>query len=180
MRNISDMIEHTIGLEGGYVNDPRDTGGETNWGITARVARANGYAGSMRTLPRETAVGIYRREYADKPGFSAVAEVSPAIGGELFDTGVNMGPHWPSLWLQQSLNAFNNGGRLYADIGEDGDIGPGTLRALKALIEHRGEEGERVILAALNAFQGVRYIELTRRRGANEAFAFGWFKRVML
>lgn len=178
--SIAAAIDRTIGAEGGYSNHAADLGGTTKWGITERVARRNGYMGDMRSLPRDTAVEIYRQEYFVRPGFAGVFEIMPKVGEELFDTGVNMGQAFPSLWLQQCLNAFNNGGRHYPDIAEDGDIGPGTLRALKAYKDMRGAEGERVLLAALNCLQGARYLEITRKRGANEAFAFGWFKRVML
>lgn len=170
------MIEATIGKEGGYSDHPADTGGPTRWGITEAVARRNGYRGDMRKLSRETAVAIYRQVYAINPGFAAVANISPAIGEELFDTGVNMGPAVPSLWLQQCLNGLNDGGRLYPDIREDGDIGTGTLAALSAYLKARGAEGERVMLKALNCLQGARYVELARTRSANEAFLYGWLR----
>lgn len=174
--NIEAMIEATIGKEGRYSDQINDTGGATCWGITERVARKNGYTGDMRQLPREKAVAIYRQEYVINPGFAAVAEISPAIGAELFDTGVNMGPHHPSVWLQEWLNAFNARGTLYPDIGEDGDIGPGTLAALRAYLAKRGPEAEKVMLAALNASQAERYKLLARGRSANEAFAYGWMR----
>ncbi|MAF30365.1 MAG: hypothetical protein CL820_12045 [Croceicoccus sp.] len=171
---IDDMIERTIGHEGRYSNHADDTGGETMFGITKAVARANGYGGPMGQLTRDHAKAIYRRQYADKPGFSSVARVSPAIGAELFDTGVNMGPAYPALWLQQCLNALNSGGTHYADIREDGDIGPATLAALRAFLGRRGDAGERVLLKALNCLQGARYIDLAQRRSANESFLYGW------
>jgi lysozyme family protein len=173
---IDDMIETTIGHEGGYSDHPADRGGPTMWGITERVARRNGYRGDMRSLPRDTAVAIYRNEYAIRPGFAAVAQISAAVAAELFDTGVNMGPAVPSLWFQQVLNALNGGGKLYADIGEDGDIGPATLAAFRAYRLARGAEADAVMLKALNALQGARYIELARTRAANEAFAYGWLR----
>lgn len=174
--SIDAMIEATIGKEGGYSNHPADTGGATMWGITERVARRHGYSGDMRSLPREKAVAIYRQEFAIDPGFAVVAEISPAVGEELFDTGVNMGPAVPSLWFQQILNGLNNGGKLYADIGEDGDIGPGTIAAFKAYRKARGAEADAVMLKALDCMQGARYIDLARRRGANEAFLYGWLR----
>ena len=174
--NINAMIEATIGKEGDYSNHHADKGGPTRWGITESEARRSGYTGDMRVLPRETAVAIYRDKYAIRPGFAAVAEISPAVGEELFDTGVNMGPAVPSLWFQQVLNALNNGGRLYADIVEDGDIGPATLAAFRAYRKARGAEADSVMLKALNALQGARYIELSRTRAANEAFTFGWLR----
>ena len=46
------IIDEIIRKEGGYVNDPADSGGETNWGITVSRARQSGYNGDMRTMPR--------------------------------------------------------------------------------------------------------------------------------
>src|SRR3546814_18026177 len=79
-----------------------------------------------------------------------------------------MGPAVPSLWFQQALNALNNGARLYADIKEDGDIGPATLGAFRAYLKARGAEASEVMMKALNSLQGARYIELSRTRAANE------------
>jgi lysozyme family protein len=176
MKLIERMIEGTIGLEGGYSNNPDDRGGETMWGVTKWVARNNGYLGAMAAMPRDEAVRIYREEYAIKPGFDVVAGVYPKVGAELFDSGVNLGQRWPALWLQMALNAFNQQGKLYPDIGEDGDIGPGTIQALKAFRDARGTEGEEVLLKALNCLQGARYLDLARGRSANESFVYGWLK----
>lgn len=175
---IESMIEATIGKEGGYVNHPNDRGGPTNWGITEAVARRNGYAGDMKALPRAKAVAIYRNEYAIRPGFAAVAEIYPRIGEELFDTGVNMGPARPSIWLQEWLNALNQGGRSWPDLREDGAIGPATLAALKAYKAQRGTEGEVRLLAALNASQGERYKQIARANPTQEAFVYGWLARL--
>src|SRR3546814_13456438 len=85
-----------------------------------------------------------------------------------------MGPAIPALWFQQCLNALNDGGKHYPDIAEDGDIGPGTLAAFRAYRKARGTEADAVMLKALNALQGARYIELAQKRGANESFLYGW------
>lgn len=174
--SIESMIDTTIGKEGDYSNHPADRGGPTRWGITEAEARSSGYKGDMRALPRATAVAIYRLKYAIRPGFAAVAEISPAVGEELFDTGVNMGPSVPALWFQQALNGLNHGGKLYADIKEDGDIGPATLTAFRAYRKARGAEADSVMLKALNCLQGARYVDLARGRAANEAFLFGWLR----
>lgn len=176
---IEAMIDATIGKEGGYVNHPADRGGPTNWGITQSVARANGYKGDMRNLPRATAVAIYRQEYAIKPGFAAVAEIFPRVGERLFDTGVNMGPARPSIWLQEWLNALNQGGALWPDLREDGAIGPATLSALRAFKAKRGAEGEIRLLAALKGDQAVRYKQIARANPSQEAFVYGWLGRAL-
>lgn len=173
--SIDAIIDATVAKEGGYVNHKDDTGGETMFGITAAVARANGYNGAMRDMPRASAIDIYRRQYFEKPGFAAVAVISPAIAEELFDTGVNMGVAYPRRWLQEWLNALNRGGKDYADIAEDGVIGPGTVGALGRLIAVRGRAAaESALLKGLNCSQGARYLDLARNRTANESFLFGW------
>ena len=174
--SIDTLIENVIGREGGYSNHPSDRGGATMWGITERVARKHGYKGDMRALPRATAVAIYRQDYAIDTGFAAVARINAAVGEELFDTGVNMGPALPSLWFQESLNIFNLQGRLYPDIKEDGDIGPKTLATFQTYLNVRGPDAEQVMLRALNSSQGERYEMLARSRPANEDFVFGWFR----
>lgn len=171
---IDDIIAGILKAEGGYSNDPRDTGGETNWGITIATARANGYSGSMRDMPRDAAVEIYRKRYVVGPGFDKVALLSPAIAAELVDTGVNMGPKVAGAFLQRALNALNNQGRDYHDMIVDGQAGPGTRAALDAYLRKRGKLGETVMLRALNALQGERYIALAEGRATNEAFTFGW------
>jgi len=175
---IADIINGVLAAEGGYVNDPADRGGETNFGITVATARANGYEGAMRDLPRDTAFDIYYRQYVKAPGFEAVSYVSMPIAGELVDTGVNMGPSVPSKWLQRCLNALNRQGSDYADIGVDGDIGEKTINALRIFISKRGAEGEARLLKLLNALQGARYLELAEGRAANEAFLYGWLARI--
>ena len=53
---VESMIDALIEREGGYSNHPADKGGPTCFGITEAVARAHGYAGAMRNLPRDEAV----------------------------------------------------------------------------------------------------------------------------
>lgn len=177
----TDLFDRRLGdevvrKEGGYVNDPRDSGGETNWGITVAVARANGYAGRMRDMTRAEALRIYKRLYFVKPGFDQVAATSEPIAAELFDTGVNMGVKRAGEFLQQALNGLNNGGKLFADVDEDGVVGGGTRRALAAYLKVRGAEGEKVLLKALNVLQGAYYIDLARRRPKDETFLYGWLR----
>ncbi|MDS6781526.1 hypothetical protein NXF52_25520 [Klebsiella pneumoniae] len=175
-----EIFNSILGKEGGYVNNPNDKGGPTNWGITQSVARAHGYTGDMRNLTRQQALDILEADYWTGPRFDQISEMSPAIASELCDTGVNMGPAVAAKFLQRVLNVMNNQGRLYADIVADGQIGPRTIVALRSYLSARGDTGIAVMLKALNSLQGARYIELSEQRAANEAFTFGWFNRVAL
>jgi lysozyme family protein len=173
--NVDRLIDALIEREGGYVDHPADKGGPTCFGITEAVARANGFAGSMRRLPREEAAAIYRRLYWFRPGYDQIASRSAAISGELFDTGVNMGPAVATTFLQRALTALNRNAHYYPDLVPDGRIGAQTLAALDAFLKVRGRaSGETVLLRALEALQGERYLRLAERRPANEAFLYGW------
>ena len=92
---------------------------------------------------------------------------------ELFDTGVNMGPPVAASFLQRALNALNRGATDYPDIVVDGRIGPATLEALDRFLATRPAGGE-VLVKAVEALQGERYLSLAERRPANEAFLYGW------
>ncbi|GBH29034.1 glycoside hydrolase family 108 protein [Sphingobium xenophagum] len=172
--DILTLIDDVIAREGGYSNHPADRGGPTNWGITQAVARDNGFVGDMRALPRATAVAIYRRIYWDQPGYAFVAEMAPSVASELFDTAVNMGVGTATGFLQRALNALNRNQRDYPDLTLDRAIGARTLGALRAFRALRGKAGEAVLLKAIEAMQGERYIALAENRPANEAFLYGW------
>ena len=144
--------------------------------------------GPMAELPHEEAVAIYRRLYWLRPKFDQVAVRAPRIAAELFDTGVNMGPAVAVTFLQRALTALNRNGGDYPDLVPDGRIGERTLAALDAFLAARGASpeagldradqqgtfGETVLLRALEALQGERYLRLAERRPANEAFLYGW------
>lgn len=172
--DIDTLIDQVIDREGGYVNHPADRGGPTVYGITQAVARANGYRADLRHMPRAVAAGIYRRIYWAGPHFDAIAGKAPAIAAEMFDTGVNMGPKTAATFLQRSLNALNRGATDYADVAVDGRIGPATLAALAGFLARRGGAGEAVLLKAMEALQGERYLRLAEARPADEAFLYGW------
>lgn len=170
-----DKIHRIIEIEGGYNNDPRDSGGETNFGITVAVARANGYAGDMRDLPYSLAFMIYEAKYWTAIRASDMLDLSEPVTVEVLDTGVNMGVRRSSRLLQRGLNVLNLRGALFDDLVVDGWIGNATLGALKEYLRHRPSNGELVLLRILNALQGAKYVELAERREKDEDFVFGWF-----
>lgn len=109
-------FDRLLGHEGGYVNHPNDPGGETNWGITVAVARANGYTGAMRDMPRDFAKQVYRRQY-----WAAVRgdDLPGALAFQVFDAAVNHGVGQAVKWLQSVVGTT-----------QDGIIGPMTLAAV--------------------------------------------------
>lgn len=171
---IDDLLNNLLKIEGGYVNDPNDAGGETNYGITVGVARRYGYLGAMKSMPLITAKEIYRKQYWLEPHFDRVAAVAPKVAAELFDTGVNMGINTAAFFLQRILTALNRGGTDYQDFKPTGTIGDITIDALTKFVKIRGVLAETILLRCLDALQGERYIALCERNPKNEKFLFGW------
>jgi typhoid toxin secretion A len=173
-----EIINNIIAIEGGYVNDSDDSGGETNYGITVSVARENGYTGEMEDLPIELAFDIYSRKYWDEVRGDDLVKLSEAIAAEVVDTGINMSTARAAEFLQRSLNVLNCSGDLYSDIKVDGDIGMKTISALESYLKSRSENA---LLTALNCLQGAFYIELAERREKDEKFVYGWLmQRIVL
>lgn len=176
---IDSLIDGVIGREGNYSNHPADRGGPTRWGITEVVARAHGYSGDMRVFPRDRAVEVYRQVYWFAPGFHAVSLRLPLLGSMLFEIGVNMGVSVAGTFLQRVLNVFNQNAAHYPDLVVDGRIGAMSLHALDQLLQRRGAEGQQAIINAVECLWGARYIEISESRPANEAFTYGWFRRMI-
>ena len=170
----TDLIEELIAREGGYAANPADRGGPTRFGVTQATARAHGYAGAMAQLPHATAVAIYRADYWTRPGFDKVAVLAPTVAAELFDTGVNMGTAIAIGFLRRALNALNRSATDYPDIPAAGTIDAAAITALKAFLAVRGAGGEVVLVRALDALQGARYVALAEMRPADETFLYGW------
>lgn len=172
----SQSVQRLLPIEGGFVADPRDSGGATNWGITEAVARAFGYQGRMQDMTKDQAAAIYKARYWDALLLDEVYRLAPAVAEELFDTAVNQGAQAAGLYLQRSLNVLNSGGKLYSDITVDGRVGRMTVAALREFLGRRGAEGAEVLRKGLNALQGAFYVELAERRAKDEAFVYGWLK----
>lgn len=171
---IQKIIDGVIAVEGGYVDHPNDPGGATKYGITEAVARANGYRGHMRDLPRSTAFQIYYTRYVVGPNFDDVAAIDEKVAEELIDTGVNAGQERAAEWFQEALNGLNSRGADYPDIKVDGDIGTGTLGAFTAFKRRRGSAATLIMLRALDALQGAHYMHLARENSKFESFLNGW------
>lgn len=172
--DIDKEIEALIAREGEYSDHPSDRGGPTRWGVTEVEARAHGYTGDMRQYPKESARELYLHKYWIAPQFHLVAQRSWDLAGELFDTGVNMGPKTAGKMLQRVLNVLNRRAGAYPDVEVDGDIGKMTLYALDRLIVARGTAVVTLVFNMLNALQSCRYIEIAERDQTQEDFEFGW------
>lgn len=147
------IFNRLIGHEGGYVNDPRDPGGETNWGITKRTAQANGYQGSMRAMTREQAYKIYYSAFWLRYQCDKMPE---AVAFQFFDAAVNHGLGNASRMLQRAVN-----------VADDGIIGNMTIAAIKKMAISD-------VIMRLNAERIEFYCKLS----TFATFGKGWIRRV--
>ena len=147
------IFNRLIGHEGGYVNDPRDPGGETNWGITKRTAQANGYQGSMQAMTREQAYKIYYSAFWLRYQCDKMPE---AVAYQFFDAAVNHGLGNASRMLQRAVN-----------VADDGIIGNMTIAAIKKMAISD-------VIMRLNAERLEFYCKLS----TFATFGKGWIRRV--
>lgn len=117
--NFDLAFDRLIGHEGGYVNNPQDPGGETNWGISKRSYPDV----DIKMLTREEAKAIYLRDFwqhihGDK--------LHPGVAYQLFDFAVNSGVSVAICHLQRVLGEV-----------DDGQWGPKSQAAADAMSEAR-------------------------------------------
>lgn len=173
-------IAEVIEREGGskYTNRAADRGGPTRWGVTEATARRFGYEGDMAQLPYEVAERVYLAIWQECQ-CDAISELDTDMAVYVFDFAVNSGEGNAGKRLQRLLNVLNNRGRLYPDITVDGDIGPGTVAALKAYAARRGVSGLRLLREAYNALRIGLCFDLAERQEAQEENINGWFSRIV-
>lgn len=168
---VAAIVASVFAIEGGYVNNPKDPGGETNYGITKAVAVAYGYTGSMKELSKETATNIYVTNYINKPGYGDLITLSPAVGQKVVDAGVNAGTSRASLWLQGALNSLSRGGTDCPLLATDGKVGTGTTNGYKCLVRVRGKvKACELVIKLIDAQQSAHYMSLTNL----SQFTVGW------
>jgi lysozyme family protein len=108
-------IAEVLESEGVLSEDPRDTGGVTKYGISKAAYPHL----DIRSLTRQDAIDIYRRDYWAKTG-ALIEDIDPPLAIALFDFGVNSGPATAVIALQKTLG-----------VQADGVIGPKTRAAIE-------------------------------------------------
>jgi len=166
MRNVRQLAEEIVAREGGYVNDPDDPGGATNFGVTIHTMRRLGLdlngdgvvdSADVRALTRAQAVDIFIRHYWRAPRIDALPE---ALQPSVFDMYVNSGGNAVRI-LQRLLVEMGY------DIDVDGVIGPQTIRAAHAAAAAAPEH----IADAYGIARRDYYYALANRRPASRKYA---------
>ena len=155
--NYDKCLETILHHEGGYVNHPKDPGGETNLGVTKKVYQEHGGTKDMKDLLVEDVAPIYKKGYWDK---MKCDDIPSGLDLCLFDFGVNAGPGRAAKFLQQMIGTTVDGG-----------IGPNTLAKLEEYIRENGEH------EAVNKYQEMRQ-KYYEQLSTFATFGRGWTRRV--
>jgi lysozyme family protein len=142
----------TLVHEGGYVDNPIDKGGPTNFGIT----QADMPGVDMRTITREQAIAYYAAHYWNKL-YDGI--VDQPVANKLFDMGVLTGPHVAVKLLQQVLGVV-----------ADGTFGPKSLATTNV-------DGP-ALLGLYRPVLRQHFIDLVAKVPQDETFLKGWENRV--
>ena len=105
--NWEKSLEVILHHEGGYVNHPKDPGGETNMGVTKRVYEDFGGTKDMKELTKEDVEPIYKKNYWDRVKGD---DLHPALALCIFDFGVNAGTGRAAKFIQKIVGTAVDGG----------------------------------------------------------------------
>jgi len=158
-------VDKTLQLEGGFVNDPADAGGATNFGITqATLASWRGAGVSQEDVKRLTkaeACQIYKANYWDS---NQCDKLPDSVRGVFFDAAVNGGGGGATKLLQCAINGC--GGHCIVD----GGMGPNTIAEANAVTGDLGQEFSN----QREAF----YRHIAANNPSQGRFLQGWLNRV--
>ena len=178
-----DAFKIVLGFEGGYVNDPADRGGETNYGITYNTlndAKNKGWIPfnvTIQNIQLEHAKIIYKKGYWDVVQADSLPHPLDLI---MFDSAVNHGPNAAVKLLQKSLNTL----LPYTELKVDGIIGPLTLRAVRdyeGLQDAPGSHNKsniRYLCIDVLINRIELYLSIVLNNKSQEKFLKGWLNRV--
>lgn len=160
------VIEH----EGGYSNNPDDSGGKTNFGITQKellkVSEILKIPSDVKILTKEDAAIYYKTEWWDRYHFNAINSVP--ISCKIFDMTINIGPSAAFKILQKACTYLNK------PLPIDGIMGTITIGIVNRLCID-GHEQE--IIDALIDTQKKYYIDIIKHNPKQGIFLKGWLKR---
>lgn len=156
-------IADLIVREGGYVDNPLDSGGPTRYGITrATLAVWKGRDVSIdevKNLSVTEATEIYRMKYVVEPGFGAIKDGD--LRALMVDAAANHGPANATRLVQRALGGLE----------VDGVFGPRTLAAVNAASPGK-------LWLALLAQRIRLYGRIVTNTPSQARFAAGWANRV--
>ena len=152
------VIGRTLSFEGGYVDDPDDPGGATNFGISQRSYPDL----DIKHLTRDQAIAIYYRDRWPK-----YSQIRSEVRGKLFDLGVNAGDREAAIILQRACRSIT--ANLFPH--EDGVIGPQTLNTVNSY------SNPEALVCAIRSEAAGHYRVLVAEKSSRAKYVDGWLRR---
>lgn len=168
MADFEKAIDKVLKLEGGYVDNPNDTGGATKYGISLRFLQQiqpSATKSIIQNLSLSDATQIYRHHFWDKCQLSHIKDQH--IANKLFDLVVNMGHASGIKLVQKALNELRT-----ERLAEDGIMGARTLGAIN-------EADPITLLAHLKLAAIKRYAAIVQANRKQDVFLLGWLNRAL-
>lgn len=177
MSDFEPAIKILLVHEGGYVNNPNDSGGATNYGVSLRFLRDYPNLGDfdgdgdvdiedIKNMTLDDAKKIYKELWWDKYKYGSI--VDQTIATKVFDASVNMGSSRAHKLLQQALNdAFS------LKLSVDGILGPATFHVVNACTD----DTEQLLLNSYCNEMWKFYQQIIANNPKNKVFERGWKNR---
>lgn len=166
MVDFAAVVPVTLFFEGGYVDDPVDPGGATNFGISQRALIQMGMNLDVKTLTEAQATAIYQAKYWEPYGCPLLE--NEIIAAKVFDMVVNL-THSGVLRLQMALNEFY--GSAVVDL--DDVLGSETAGLANGVSD--AELPQFILL--LKQQHRAYYQAVIAARPADVKYKNGWFRR---
>lgn len=161
-----DAMKYTLVDEGGYTNDPNDSGGPTNFGITqGDLSIYLGHSASVQEVKNMTealAGYVYLKLYWIPLNLYQITHREIAIA--VFNMSVNLGLYGGVKLAQQALCDLNKACDL------DGHMGPKTVLLLNSV-------APKDFIIEYAKLINIKYNLIASNRPTQKVFLKGWLNR---
>lgn len=175
MSHFNQAIKTTLAHEGGFVNDPTDPGGVTNWGVSLRFLKSAGDLdqdgmldgdidgdgdvdyNDIKNMTRDEAVEIYRLHFWDKYDYNQINDYT--IAARVFDMCVNMGSRQAAKLIQRAVR-----------VGDDGVLGPVSFNAINSADPAH-------LIGEIRLQHVLFYLTLIEQKPKFKKYRMGWLRR---
>jgi len=170
----------TLKHEGGFVNDPVDPGGATNWGMSIRFLKGAGDSDGdgfddgdldhdgdidvddIKNMTVDQARKLYRTHFWDKYNYDTISDF--IVAARCFDMTVNMGAKQTGKIVQRALN------NLGSSLKVDGAIGKNTFATINCT-------NSEMLMAEIRQEHAQFYLDLIAAKPKFEKYRKGWLRR---
>jgi len=167
MARFEDAIGTVLAHEGGFVDNPADPGGRTNFGITqgyydGLAAHGKVEPLDVKDLTIDQAKAIYQQFWWNAFQYEAINDQTVAT--KVFDEAVNVGSRRMHKFTQQACNVLGQ------NLIVDGNLGPKSFEAINAC-------DPQALVTQLRSELATYYTNLANAKPELKIFLRNWLRR---